>query len=239
MILWNIDKSKYFDTLKTLKIKIVPTEILKNVNISKIIQKIEQKAEKGIVLKPLIGSRAYKIIRIRKYKNLYEIFIPYRSTSEKKTWTENKKVDLKTLKIFLNQYVTENENALIMQNYIVSDEYCAIFLDNKLSHIIQKKGKEKDSIHNFCIHHKNFDGTNVVIENPSQEIVDFTEKIFNQLPKWIKNENFNKYERIDILQEKITGELFLLEIEAVVPDLFLQETNNINKYICVLKNILL
>ncbi|OQX99728.1 MAG: hypothetical protein B6I24_01975 [Bacteroidetes bacterium 4572_128] len=124
-----------------------------------------------------------------------------------------------------------------MQDYIISNEYCAIYLNNKLSHIVEKKGMYEDNIDNFNIHHKNFGGKNILHSTLDNKIIKFAKDVFNKIPKWIKEDPFIIYERIDILSNKLNMNLYLLEIEAFVPDIFLRESGNINKYCKLIKKL--
>ncbi|OQX99727.1 MAG: hypothetical protein B6I24_01970 [Bacteroidetes bacterium 4572_128] len=101
MIKWSIDKSKYLEDLKN--IKKIPSKILKknDISVENILNFIDKNTSLGIVLKPLIGSRAYQIIRIRKKNQKYDIYIPHRRIEKKESWTEEKTLNRNNLKFLL------------------------------------------------------------------------------------------------------------------------------------------
>lgn len=232
MINWNIHKS-YLGELKELGIKVVPSQsYFWNFDFD-FISHIEDLGSKGIVLKPIVGSRAYQTIRIRKVNrsNKYEVIIPHRKINALPALIEKKLLTRRELKIFLADYKSATPNGILIQDFIPCEEYCAVFIGNELSHFVKKEGLKKDDIDNFYIHHKNFGGKNIVTEHPENELVNFAKTVFIKQPEWIKKDREVIYERVDIISDVESNEKYLLEIEAFVPDIFLQETNTVGKYV--------
>lgn len=237
MINWNIHKS-YLGQLRDLGIKVVPSQSYYWNFDFDFVKHIEERGNRGVVLKPIVGSRAYQTMRIRKLNGSkkFEVFIPHRETDELPATNEKIVLTAFELKTFLESYKTFTANGILIQDYIPCDEYCAVFIGNELSHFVKKEGPEKDNIDSFYIHHKNFGGKNIVTELPDNELIHFANTVFTRQPEWIKNEKEVVYERIDIISDIESNEKYLLEIEAFVPDIFLQETNNVGKYIHAIQN---
>lgn len=247
MFTWIMEKAKYLKRLETRDVRIMPTIFVKrydpNFTLSDHLEELYDRGdESGVVLKPSIGSKAYKVHRAYLSHKvdgrcIYKVLIPRESrgvTDFEQNPVASETFDKVQLDDWFNK-VYRNDDLdmdVLIQPYFTSDEYSIIFIDGKPSHFIEKTPNPAAARVGLAIRHEHFGGINTAVDQIDPEILEMAHRTLAAVPQ---NKQY-KYVRIDLMLDG-DGRPCVLEVEGGDPRMHLVESGKLPVYVDLLHSM--
>lgn len=202
----------------------------------------------GVMLKPSTGARAWNVYRLKGNLNEPDVFSIIHATQNQggeAHQVHTRKVNGNQLRSFFASYRHDYKETVLVQDFIPSREYCAVFLGNKYSHMVEKIADKKSENMGLAIRHDLFGAKIRVIENPAPELVRFAEDVVRINPSYFDRIDL-PYFRLDIFEDisveaqsrSLSERLTLNEVEVMTVHLYLEESKAIDHFVQVMKNVM-
>jgi hypothetical protein len=201
----------------------------------------------GLILKPSTGARAWNIYRIQADLSHQDAFLLTHATQQKgKTQHEvhTTQMNAAQLTAFFQEYRDTAQDTILVQDFIVSREYCVVFLGGEFSHVIEKVAHQASEGKGLGIRHDLFGATMRYLKNPQPQLIHFANQMIQQHPDIFKRQDL-PYFRIDIFEnldlkvanQPLEQRLSLNEVEVMTVHLYLEESNTIARYVAAMSRL--
>lgn len=215
---WVLNKTKYLKELEAKGVRIIPTRVIHQDVSSSLTSYMSEENNSYVVIKPDMGARAKDIKFVRQLSDGdYQIVTP---GHEGNSYLNLSKAEIE---VFFSEY---REKAapypVIVQDYIAEGkEVSIVSLGDRFSYVETTKPEYDDAL----VAHDEYGGRNLPLEGEQYRLKHFARNVIKKMPSDVSK---SPYLRIDTIEKD--GQIYLLEIEAGTPRLFLKETEKLSAY---------
>ncbi|MBY0346521.1 MAG: hypothetical protein K2P98_06655 [Neisseriaceae bacterium] len=239
-------KGVYLNHLAEAGIAINPTVFLSPDAPFDVVAQVKNKTH-GVILKPSTGARAWNIYRIQADLSHQDAFLLTHATQQKgnaEHEVRTAQMNAAQLTAFFQNYRDTAQDTILVQDFIVSREYCVVFLGGEFSHVIEKVAHQASENKGLGIRHDLFGATMRYFKNPPAELIQFAQNIIQKHPAIFKRQDL-PYFRIDIFEnldlkvanQPLEQRLSLNEVEVMTVHLYLEESNTIDSYVAAMSRL--
>jgi hypothetical protein len=239
-------KGVYLNYLAEAGIQINPTVFLSPDAPFDVVAHVKNKPH-GLILKPSTGARAWNIYRIQPDLSHQDSFLMTHATQKQGNQEHEvhaTQMNAAQLAAFFQEYRDNYKDTILVQDFIVSREYCVVFLGGEFSHVVEKVADQASESKGLGIRHDLFGATMRYLKNPQPQLIQFANQMIQQHPDVFKRQDL-PYFRIDIFEnldlkvanQPLEQRLSLNEVEVMTVHLYLEESNTIARYVAAMSRL--
>lgn len=241
-------KGIYLKKLQALGVRINPTVFIDLESDAFDIAGHVANQPQGVMLKPSTGARAWNVYRLKACESTsgFSIIHSTQSQGEQTHQVHAQQVDAGELREFFRTYRNGYQETVLVQTFIPSREFCAVFLGNTYSHMIEKVADESSENKGLAIRHDLFGASMRYVEDPEPELIAFAETVVRADPASFKRRDL-PYFRLDIFEDvspearekPFAQRLTLNEVEVMTVHLYLDQAQKVDAYAEAMKKVVM